>query len=176
MASSWDSPLQGYENAEPLPTTTTEGRNGNSILHNLPPQTKSVAYDKFPIPINSNGFDFHIYYMQNVKSQAKFAKQLHERVRREFPELLIYAIHEGPAGPHPVANFEIDTVNPHQTGVLFSWLVVHRGPCSVLIHPNTGDNLKDHGELATWMGKPWPLYEDILKKHVASVPVNSEQV
>lgn len=34
---------------------------------------------------------------------------------------------------------------------------------SVLIHPNTNDSFKDHTELATWMGKPWPLYTDMLK-------------
>ena len=33
-------------------------------------------------------------------------------------------------GPHPTAMFEVNTFTPHQTGVLFSWLTVHRGPCS----------------------------------------------
>jgi aromatic ring-cleaving dioxygenase len=36
---------------------------------------------------------------------------------------------------------------------------------SVLIHPNTSDAYKDHTELATWMGKPWPLHTDMLKGH-----------
>ena len=26
--------------------------------------------------------------------------------------------------------FEVNTFNPHQTGTLFSWLTVNRGPCS----------------------------------------------
>lgn len=29
--------------------------------------------------------------------------------------------------------FEVNTFTPHQTGVLFSWLVVNRGPCSYAI-------------------------------------------
>lgn len=33
----------------------------------------------------------------------------------------------------------------------------------VLIHPNTNDAYKDHTELMSWMGKPWPLYTDGLK-------------
>lgn len=33
-------------------------------------------------------------------------------------------------GPHPTAMFEVNTFTPHQTGALFSWLVVNRGPCS----------------------------------------------
>ena len=28
-----------------------------------------------------------VYYMQSVESETKFAKELHERVRREFPEV-----------------------------------------------------------------------------------------
>lgn len=36
--------------------------------------------------------------------------------------------------------------------------------CSrVLIHPHTGSVYKDHVELATWMGHPWPVNEQILK-------------
>ncbi|KAJ3479539.1 hypothetical protein NLI96_g8986 [Meripilus lineatus] len=160
----WDSPLKGYENAEPLPTHYNP--DGKSLFN--PPGEKSASYEEFPKPIDSsnNGFDFHIYHMQSVPSEAQYAKELHERVRREFPELRIYRFWDKPVGPHPVAMFEVNTFNPHQTGAFFSWLVVNRGPCSVLIHPNTDDAHRDHTELVTWMGKPWPLYTDmLLQKH-----------
>jgi len=163
MSPSSKSPLEGYENAEPLPTHFNE--DGKSLYN--PPGPKSGTYDEFPKPIDSsnNGFDFHIYYMQSVPSEVQYAKELHERVRREFPELRIYRFWDKPVGPHPVAMFEVNTFNPHQTGALFSFLAVNRGPCSVLIHPNTGESLKDHTELATWMGRPWPLYTGILGGH-----------
>jgi hypothetical protein len=107
---SWKSPLEGFENADSLPTTLNA--DGKSLFN--PPGPKSATYDEFPKPINSsnNGFDFHsktglqvfcvslilglnlfvrfalvVYYMQAVESDAKFAKALHERVRREFPEV-----------------------------------------------------------------------------------------
>jgi len=32
----------------------------------------------------------------------------------------------------------------------------------VLIHPNTGRAHEDHTELHSWMGKPWPLYVDMM--------------
>lgn len=81
----WESPLKGYENAEPLPTTINP--DGKSLV-NLP-GPKSVAYDECPKPIDSsnNPFDFHIYYMPTVEAEFKFAKELHERIRREFPEV-----------------------------------------------------------------------------------------
>lgn len=53
----WKSPLQGYENAEPLPDTINP--DGKSLYN--PPGPKSAAYEEFPKPIDSsnNGFDFH---------------------------------------------------------------------------------------------------------------------
>lgn len=53
----WDSPLKGYENAEPLPATTNP--DGKSLYN--PPAPKSIAYEKFPEPIDmsNNAFDFH---------------------------------------------------------------------------------------------------------------------
>jgi len=54
----WKSPLQGFENADPLPTELNP--DGKSLF-NPPGTTKSAAYDHFPPPIDSskNGFDFH---------------------------------------------------------------------------------------------------------------------
>ncbi|KAF8906307.1 DOPA-like domain-containing protein [Gymnopilus junonius] len=102
--------------------------------------------------------------MPSSQSESLFAKELHERIRREFPELRIYRFWDRPVGPHPTAMFEVNTFDPHQTGALFSWLAVNRGPCSVLIHPNTDDPYRDHTERAIWMGRPWPLNDTILKK------------
>jgi len=159
----WKSPLAGFENAEPLPSTL----NPDNSFFNPTREQRSSSYDSFPEPFlpNKNGFDFHIYYIQSDESETKFAKELHERVRREFPELRIYRFWDKPVGPHPVAMFEVNTFSPHETGALFTWLAVNRGPCSVLIHPNTGDPLKDHVELNTWMGRPWPLRTRIFERH-----------
>lgn len=53
----WESPLKGYENAEPLPTTINA--DGKSLYN--PPGPQSAAYDEFPNPINpsNNAFDVH---------------------------------------------------------------------------------------------------------------------
>ncbi|KAG0709344.1 DOPA-like domain-containing protein [Suillus ampliporus] len=139
---------------------------GKSLYN--PPGPRSAAYDEFPKQFDpsKNGFDFHMTQFITcpaVPAQAQYAKELHERVRREFPELRIYKLWDKPIGPHPTAMFEVNTFNPHQTGAFFSWLVVHRGPCDVLVHPNTGDSFRDHTELATWIGRRWPLYDELLK-------------
>ncbi|KAJ7670057.1 DOPA-like domain-containing protein [Mycena polygramma] len=161
MASKWSSPLAGYENAEPLPNVL--GKDGQALYN--PPAPRSSAYERFVPPINqqTNGFDFHIYYRPSSAMETKYARELHERIRREFPELKIYKLWDEPMGPHPTAMFEIGTSTPHETGALFSWMVVHRGPLSVLIHPITDDKYRDHSELVTWMGPPWPLYAEYQK-------------
>ncbi|KAJ8095320.1 hypothetical protein PM082_010543 [Marasmius tenuissimus] len=163
----YPSPLLGYENAPPLPTGVNA--DGKSLV-NLPPGQEnpplSKAYDEFVDPLDkkNNGFDFHVYYELAHADDVKYARELHERIRREFPELRIYRFWDKAIGPHPTGMFEVNTFNPHQTGTLFSWLTIYRGPCSVLIHPNTGNALKDHTELMSWIGKPWPLRTDFLSR------------
>lgn len=43
--------------------------------------------------------------------------------------------------------------------------------CSVLVHPNTDNAIRDHTELATWMGRPWPLNVEIMKTGVQKTDV-----
>jgi aromatic ring-cleaving dioxygenase len=50
-----------------------------------------------------------------------------------------------------------------QFGAFVPWLVIHRGPLSALLHPNTGDALRDHTARATWLGQAFPLNLKIFK-------------
>ncbi|KAI0741972.1 DOPA-like domain-containing protein [Daedaleopsis nitida] len=159
--SPYKSLLEDYKEAEPLPTTfNADGKS----YYNLP-GPRSTAYEEFPKPINStnSAFDFHIYYAPNVSEEVQYAKELHERIRREFPEFRIYRLWDKAVGPHPVPMFEVNVFTPHEVGTLFSWLVVNRGPLSVLVHPNTDNPFRDHTESATWMGRPWPLNTRMLE-------------
>ncbi|EIW79369.1 hypothetical protein CONPUDRAFT_59509 [Coniophora puteana RWD-64-598 SS2] len=161
----WDSPLRGYEDAEPLPSTLNPD---GLTVHNPPGSSElSSAYDEFPKEFDPSAcrFDFHIYYVPSSPEESTYAKELYERIRREFPELPVYQFWDRPVGPHTTAMFEVDTLSPHQTGALFSGLRYTGDPASdVLIHPNTGDALRDHTELATWMCRRWPINDSILKK------------
>jgi DOPA 4,5-dioxygenase len=94
---------------------------------------------------------------QNNAEQCQFAAALWERIRREFPELRIYKIWDRPIGPHALAMFEVNVFTPAQFGAFIPWLVIHRGPLSVLVHPNTDDEERDHTQRATWMGEKMPL-------------------
>ncbi|KAI5776299.1 DOPA-like domain-containing protein [Geopyxis carbonaria] len=153
----YPSPLAGYEDRAPLPDE--KNADGKSFCN---PETgiKSTAYEQFVGPITNGirgGFDIHIYYYQNNPAQSKFAQELWQRIRYEFPELRIYKLWDRPIGPHTLAMFEVNVFTPLQFGAFVSWLVVNRGPLSALVHPNTGDDVRDHSQRATWLGREVPV-------------------
>ncbi|KAF2174132.1 hypothetical protein M409DRAFT_16402 [Zasmidium cellare ATCC 36951] len=160
----YPSPLEGYENLEPL---SEERNEDGKSLKNPPPTKTSEAYKAFPDPIANGskpGFDIHIYFQHTDEEQVAFAKALHTRIRHEFPELKIFRFWDRPIGPHPVGMFEVDLFTPEQFGAFVPWLVVNRGPLSALVHPNTGSEYRDHTQRATWMGTPFPLITGGLMK------------
>ncbi|KAI9644521.1 hypothetical protein NHQ30_006542 [Ciborinia camelliae] len=160
----YPSPLAGYEGLAPLGTSL--GPDGKGLV-NPATGVKSPSYEKFTAPLDAGprgAFDVHIYYYQKNAEQAKFARELWERVRREFPELRVYRFWEVPIGPHPTAMFEVNLFTPEQFGAFIPWLVINRGPLSALIHPNTADEngepldeIRDHTQRAIWMGERFPL-------------------
>lgn len=62
--------------------------------------------------------------------------------------------------------FEVNLFTPAQFGAFIPWLVINRGPLSALVHPNTGDDIRDHTQRATWLGQPFPLQVGLLRKMV----------
>ncbi|KAF9767766.1 hypothetical protein IL306_015023 [Fusarium sp. DS 682] len=161
----YPSPLTGYENAPPLPDE--KAADGKSYV-NPPSEKLSEAQLQTQLHVTylTAVSDIHIYYLQTNESQVKYAKELWERIRREFPELRIYKLWEGPIGPHPIAMFEVNVFNPAQFGAFVAWLAIWRGPLSALVHPNVipekGVNRwasmkRDHLERAIWMGERLPL-------------------
>ncbi|CRK29526.1 putative 21.2 kDa protein like [Verticillium longisporum] len=160
----YPSPLSGFEDAAPLPTDL--GEDGKSFV-NPPREGLSDSYEKFTAPLDNGtrgGFDIHIYHFQNNPAQVKHAKDLWERIRREFPELRVYRFWDKPIGPHPVAMFEVNLFTPAQFGAFIPWLAIYRGPLSALVHPNTDEEgeeaaveLRNHTERAIWLGEKIPL-------------------
>ncbi|OAA62685.1 DOPA-like domain protein [Niveomyces insectorum RCEF 264] len=169
--STYTSPLAGYEGQPPL---SDEKNDDGKSLKNPDPTVRSPAYDAFPEPLDRGrrgGFDVHIYYYQTNAAHTAYARALHERIRREFPELRIYRFWDRPIGPHPVAMFEVNLFTPAQFGAFIPWLSVWRGPLSVLVHPNTvhgagadddpvaavARERRDHTQRAIWLGERVPL-------------------
>ena len=64
--------------------------------------------------------------------------------------------HEKPVGPHPMWSYQLAfpaAVFAHVVG----WLALNHGALDVFIHPNTGDELRDHRDCALWLGRSYAL-------------------
>jgi len=167
---SYPSPLTGYEDAPPLPTD----KNEDGSLKNEQTGVLSSAYDKFVEPLDAarGGFDVHIYFDHLDPAQVQYARELHARVRREFPELRTGRMWGRPIGPHLRAFFEVNPLTPVQFGAFVAWLAIWRGPLSVLVHPNTVEpgvseadaEVRNHSDRAIWMGPPLEVNLDVLTK------------
>lgn len=60
--------------------------------------------------------------------------------------------HEKPVGPHPMWSYQL-LIGPQDFSEVLGWLVLHHGALDVLVHPNTGDGLRDHRDHALWIGR-----------------------
>jgi aromatic ring-cleaving dioxygenase len=64
--------------------------------------------------------------------------------------------HERPVGPHPRWSYQL-AFAPDRLSEIVPWLALNHGELDVFVHPNTGDQLRDHRDCAIWIGRSWPL-------------------
>jgi DOPA 4,5-dioxygenase len=64
--------------------------------------------------------------------------------------------HERPVGPHPKWSYQI-AFAPAQFADVVGWLALNHGELDVFVHPNTGDELRDHRDRAIWLGRSHTL-------------------
>ena len=97
-------------------------------------------------PTTVQSYHAHVYFDESSKEQARV---LCENAQSMF-DLTMGRMHERPVGPHPRWSCQL-AFSPPVFGELIPWLALHRDGLVIFIHPNTGDDLKDHTEHAIWM-------------------------
>ncbi|KAH7102688.1 DOPA-like domain-containing protein [Auriculariales sp. MPI-PUGE-AT-0066] len=117
---------------------------------------------------------FHIYFHQRNTREAAAALALRDavlRLRRDgaFVAVPLFRVNHGPMGPHPAGSYEI-WVPKESFANVFSYLTLNRGELSVLVHPLTREERKDHDTRRVWMGAEWALDLDTLPKLSRTVP------
>ena len=70
--------------------------------------------------------------------------------------VVIGRFHERPVGPHPMWSYQLAFDADAFTAVV-SWLALNHGALDVFMHPNTGDELRDHRDSAIWLGRSYTL-------------------
>ena len=98
------------------------------------------------------GYHAHVYFDATTLAQAR---ALCEQAAQLFG-LRMGRVHERPVGPHPDWSCQL-AFGPELIGVVLPWLALNRNGLVVFMHPETGDDLRDHTEYAIWMGAIRPL-------------------
>jgi DOPA 4,5-dioxygenase len=105
------------------------------------------------------GFHIHVYYNPSTREAASRVRdQLAERFDVELGRW-----REEPVGPHPQSMYQVKFA-PGLFGQIVPWLMLNHAGLTVLVHPETGDDLADHGEHALWLGEKLSLNLDVLRR------------
>jgi aromatic ring-cleaving dioxygenase len=101
----------------------------------------------------------HIYFKPE---QVDIAVSLRQEIGRTF-KVDIGNIHTKPIGPHTSGMFQIIFMK-EQFASFVPWLMFNRQNLNVLIHPDTGNHLKDHTEYALWLGQSQAINTSIFNR------------
>ena len=96
----------------------------------------------------------HVYY-DPAKTRRR-AERLRERIAAEFPQARLGGWHDKLVGPHPQSMYQI-AFPSGLVASLLPWLMLNRDGLTVLLHPETGDDYRDHTAHAAWLGGELPL-------------------
>ena len=133
---------------------------GTTIDTSVKPATSGTQVTKGDDPKvdGLTGYHAHVYFKAKSPSEIQ-AGQLRAAAKKYFApgiaEKNIYVgrFHKKPVGPHTLPMFMI-AFTPSVMDQVLPWLQLNAVGLDILIHPETGDDLKDHRDLPFWFGKP----------------------
>jgi DOPA 4,5-dioxygenase len=100
------------------------------------------------------GWHAHVYFDAQTSDAARAFRDV---VAAQFGDRVsVGRFHERPVGPHPQWSFQI-AFAPAEFADVASWLALNHGALDVFVHPNTGDELRDHRDCAIWIGRSYQL-------------------
>jgi aromatic ring-cleaving dioxygenase len=112
-------------------------------------------------PRSIKTYHAHIYYDQ--KKTRRRAERLRERVALKFPSAKLGRWHDELVGPHLQSMYQI--AFPASLLRSFApWLMLNRDGLTVLLHPETGNDYRDHTAHACWFGAVLLLRVEVLRK------------
>ena len=103
----------------------------------------------------------HVYY--DVKSTRARAARLRRRVAQKFPQATLGRWHDELVGPHTQSMYQI-AFPAGLFAAFVPWLMLNRDGLDILLHPETGDDYRDHTAHACWLGATLPLNVEVLRK------------
>ncbi len=104
-------------------------------------------------PGEINGYHAHIYYRDDDE-RAK-AATLREVLSAD-PEMRMGRWRDEPVGPHPLPMYQVAFPSAEFAKVV-PWLMLNRDGLTILVHPETGDDVIDHRDFPLWLGEKLDL-------------------
>jgi len=105
-------------------------------------------------PSTIDSWHAHVYF---DASSREAAQVLRAAIETELAgRMEMGRFHEKPVGPHPMWSYQL-ALSPANFPWVLSWLALNHGALDVFIHPNTGDELRDHRDCALWLGRSYAL-------------------
>jgi len=111
-------------------------------------------------PQGISHYHAHLYFDSAAARQR--AAIVRDRLAASFPEARLGNWHDKPVGPHTRAMYQV-AFQPGLLPTLLPWLMLNRLGLAVLVHPETGNDYRDHTRHAAWLGEILPLNTEVLK-------------
>ena len=103
-----------------------------------------------PLDPNTEIDHFHAHvYFRDGDERAK-AMVLRENIARQF-DVVMGRVHDRLVGPHTAPMYQV-AFAPPVFDRLMPWLMLNNDGLSILVHPGTGNDLRDHTIAAAWIG------------------------
>ncbi|MCL1125622.1 DOPA 4,5-dioxygenase family protein [Shewanella surugensis] len=123
-------------------------------------KSKNIENKNATLPDNIHEFyHAHVYFDE---ASLEWATKLCQQAARSF-ELKLGRVHQKLVGPHPCWSCQLAFAQDQYEHVI-PWLDENRQGLSILIHADTGHDLKDHTDYASWLGEPLLLNLSLFDK------------
>lgn len=105
-------------------------------------------------PSTIESWHAHVYFDASSRDAAW---ALRETIAVELSgRMELGRFHEKPVGPHPMGSYQL-AIPAEDFSDVVGWLALNHGALDVFMHPNTGDDLRDHRDCALWLGQSHTL-------------------
>jgi DOPA 4,5-dioxygenase len=101
-----------------------------------------------------SGWHAHVYFDASSRERAWAFREVIATSLGD--KVTLGRFHERPVGPHPKWSYQL-AFDHERFAEVAAWLALNHGTLDVFLHPNTGDQLRDHRDCAVWIGRSHEL-------------------